>query len=91
LPDNAIEFAGVWKRLGAKDVLRGVDLSVPRGECLVVIGRSGTGKSVLLNPTPQVKKVLDIVKVPELSVVFKNVQELDAYLDLMQKKVAEGD
>lgn len=34
--------------MGAKDVLRGVDLSVPRGECLVVIGRSGSGKSVLL-------------------------------------------
>jgi phospholipid/cholesterol/gamma-HCH transport system ATP-binding protein len=48
LPDSAIQFAGVWKRLGAKDVLRGVDLSVSRGECLVVIGRSGTGKSVLL-------------------------------------------
>ena len=29
-------------------MLRGVDLSVPRGECLVVIGRSGSGKSVLL-------------------------------------------
>ncbi|HEX3112761.1 MAG TPA: ATP-binding cassette domain-containing protein, partial [Candidatus Eisenbacteria bacterium] len=29
-------------------MLRGVDLSVSRGECLVVIGRSGTGKSVLL-------------------------------------------
>ncbi len=48
MPDSAIQFAGVWKRLGAKDVLRGVDLSVPRGECLVVIGRSGSGKSVLL-------------------------------------------
>jgi phospholipid/cholesterol/gamma-HCH transport system ATP-binding protein len=48
LPDSAIEFAKVWKRMGAKDVLRGVDLSVPRGECLVVIGRSGSGKSVLL-------------------------------------------
>ena len=48
MPEIAIEFAGVWKRLGAKDVLRGVDLSVARGECLVVIGRSGTGKSVLL-------------------------------------------
>ena len=44
----AIEFQGVWKRLGTKVVLRGVDLSVSRGECLVVIGRSGTGKSVLL-------------------------------------------
>ena len=48
MPDVAIEFQGVWKRLGTKVVLRGVDLSVSRGECLVVIGRSGTGKSVLL-------------------------------------------
>ncbi|HEX7077328.1 MAG TPA: ABC transporter ATP-binding protein [Candidatus Eisenbacteria bacterium] len=48
MPETAIEFAGVWKRLGHADVLRGVDLSVARGESLVVIGRSGTGKSVLL-------------------------------------------
>jgi phospholipid/cholesterol/gamma-HCH transport system ATP-binding protein len=48
LPETAISFEGVWKRLGSKEVLRGVDLAVSRGECLVVIGRSGTGKSVLL-------------------------------------------
>ena len=48
MPETAIQFQGLWKRLGAKDVLRGVDLSVSRGECLVVIGRSGTGKSVLI-------------------------------------------
>jgi phospholipid/cholesterol/gamma-HCH transport system ATP-binding protein len=48
LPDVAIGFEGVWKRLGSKQVLRGVDLGVAEGECLVVIGRSGTGKSVLL-------------------------------------------
>ena len=46
--DRAIEFEGVWKRLGRKEVLRGIDLEVRRGECLVIIGRSGTGKSVLL-------------------------------------------
>jgi anti-anti-sigma factor len=49
------------------------------------------GKALLVNPTPQVKKVLEIVKIPELGVLFKNVQELDSYLDAMQKKVAEGD
>ena len=49
------------------------------------------GKAVLLNPTPQVKKVLEIVKVPELGVIFKDVRELDAYLDTMQKKVVEGE
>lgn len=43
-----IEFSDVWKRLGRKEVLRGVNLSVARGESLVIIGRSGTGKSVLL-------------------------------------------
>jgi anti-anti-sigma factor len=49
------------------------------------------GKSVLLNPQPQVQKVLDIVKVPELGAIFRSVKELDEYLDLMQKKVAEGE
>lgn len=43
-----IEISGLSKSFGAKQVLRGVDLSVARGESLVVIGGSGTGKSVLL-------------------------------------------
>jgi phospholipid/cholesterol/gamma-HCH transport system ATP-binding protein len=48
LPEPTIDFQGVWKRLGRKEVLRGLDLEVPQGECLAIIGRSGTGKSVLL-------------------------------------------
>ena len=48
MPETAIDFQGVWKRLGRKEVLRGLDLDVRRGECLAIIGRSGTGKSVLL-------------------------------------------
>jgi phospholipid/cholesterol/gamma-HCH transport system ATP-binding protein len=48
LPEAEIEIEGVWKRLGRKEVLRGLDLDVKRGESLVIIGRSGTGKSVLL-------------------------------------------
>lgn len=43
-----IEISGLSKSFGPKQVLRGVDLSVARGESLVVIGGSGTGKSVLL-------------------------------------------
>ncbi|TYO89927.1 phospholipid/cholesterol/gamma-HCH transport system ATP-binding protein [Oceanicella actignis] len=43
-----IELRGVSKSFGAKHVLRGVDLAVARGESLVVIGGSGTGKSVTL-------------------------------------------
>jgi len=43
-----IEMRGVRKSFGSKHVLRGVDLTVPAGESLVIIGGSGTGKSVTL-------------------------------------------
>ena len=43
-----IEVRGLAKSYGATPVLDGLDLAVPRGESLVVIGCSGTGKSVLL-------------------------------------------
>ena len=39
---------GLKKRIGAQEILRGVDLEVAAGETLVIIGRSGGGKSVLL-------------------------------------------
>lgn len=43
-----IELRGLTKRFGSKTVLNGVDLKVAAGESLVVMGRSGSGKSVLL-------------------------------------------
>ncbi|RYZ96018.1 MAG: ATP-binding cassette domain-containing protein, partial [Sphingobacteriaceae bacterium] len=43
-----ISIRGVEKSFGDYDVLRGVDLDVYQGENLVVLGRSGTGKSVLI-------------------------------------------
>jgi phospholipid/cholesterol/gamma-HCH transport system ATP-binding protein len=43
-----IAVSGVHKRFGKKVVLDGVDLEVGRGQSLVIIGGSGTGKSVLL-------------------------------------------
>lgn len=43
-----ISLAGVHKAFGPKVVLDGVDLTVERGKSLVIIGGSGTGKSVLL-------------------------------------------
>ena len=43
-----IEIETLAKSFGSKQVLRGVSLRVERGESLVVIGGSGTGKSVLL-------------------------------------------
>jgi phospholipid/cholesterol/gamma-HCH transport system ATP-binding protein len=43
-----IELTGVTKAFGRNAVLRGVNLSIPSGESMVIIGGSGTGKSVLL-------------------------------------------
>jgi phospholipid/cholesterol/gamma-HCH transport system ATP-binding protein len=43
-----IELRGVKKRFGEKVVLDGLDLKIEGGESLVVIGGSGTGKSVMI-------------------------------------------
>jgi phospholipid/cholesterol/gamma-HCH transport system ATP-binding protein len=43
-----IRVQGLHKRFGSQPVLRGIDLDIATGEIMVVIGRSGGGKSVLL-------------------------------------------
>jgi phospholipid/cholesterol/gamma-HCH transport system ATP-binding protein len=43
-----ITLTDIHKSFGSKQVLRGVDLHIPRGESMVIIGGSGTGKSVTL-------------------------------------------
>jgi phospholipid/cholesterol/gamma-HCH transport system ATP-binding protein len=43
-----LELRDVHKAFGAKQVLRGVDLKVAAGQSLVIIGGSGTGKSVTI-------------------------------------------
>ncbi len=43
-----IELSGVTKTFGSNRVLRGVALTIPKASSMVIIGGSGTGKSVLL-------------------------------------------
>ncbi|HEY6179265.1 MAG TPA: ATP-binding cassette domain-containing protein [Kofleriaceae bacterium] len=43
-----VELIGVHKRFGAKDVLRGVDLAIYPRRTTVIIGASGSGKSVII-------------------------------------------
>lgn len=47
-PHPLLKLEGVEKSFGANHVLRGVDIDVARGQSLVVIGGSGSGKSVML-------------------------------------------
>lgn len=46
--ESVINIENVFKSFGPKNILRGVDLELYKGENLVVLGRSGTGKSVLI-------------------------------------------
>jgi len=46
--DVFISVKGLHKTIGRQEILRGVDLTIKRGETMVVVGRSGEGKSVLL-------------------------------------------
>jgi phospholipid/cholesterol/gamma-HCH transport system ATP-binding protein len=43
-----LEVQGLVKRFESQTVLNGIDLAVPRGSVFAVLGKSGTGKSVLL-------------------------------------------
>lgn len=45
----ALELAGVHKRFGKTEIIRGVDLAIENGERLAIIGPNGAGKSTLFN------------------------------------------
>ena len=58
-----IELQNVHKSFGSNHVLRGVDVSVNKGKSLVIIGGSGTGKSVTI------KCILGLVKPDQGTIV----------------------
>jgi phospholipid/cholesterol/gamma-HCH transport system ATP-binding protein len=64
-----IRLEGLYKAFGDKAVLRGVDLEIARGETMVVIGQSGSGKSVLL------KHIIGLLS-PDRGRVFVDDQEI---------------
>jgi phospholipid/cholesterol/gamma-HCH transport system ATP-binding protein len=64
-----VELKGVKKRFGPKVVLDGVDLTIEKGQSLVVIGGSGTGKSVMI------KCVLGILR-PDAGRIYVDGQEV---------------
>jgi len=47
-PDCFLELRGIHKAFGGTPVLQGVDLRVPKGQVLTILGGSGSGKSVML-------------------------------------------
>ena len=49
--------------------------------------KARSGEALLVNPQPEVQKVFDIVKAVDVRAVFRDVAELDEYLDEMQRRV----
>ena len=66
-----IEIRGLRKRLGGKQVLDGVDLTIQHGENIVIMGRSGSGKSVLL------KHIIGLLK-PDAGTIEVDGDEITA-------------
>ena len=51
------------------------------------IMKKNNGQVLLVNLQPQIEKVLEIIKALPDQQIFKDIEELDGYLDRMQKKV----
>ena len=68
---SKISLRGVTKAFGPKKVLRGIDLDVTPGESMVVIGGSGTGKSVLL------KCILGLMQPDDGSIKIDGVETVE--------------
>jgi phospholipid/cholesterol/gamma-HCH transport system ATP-binding protein len=82
---KVISITGLYKAFGEREILRGVDLDLFKGENLVVLGRSGTGKSVLI------KIVVGLLKPDKgkVLVLGKEVEELGEY-DLRDLRLKIG-
>lgn len=72
MTDYKIQMTDVYKSFGDKHILRGIDLNVGRGTSMVIIGGSGTGKSVTL------KCVLGLMKPDSGSILIDGVETSNA-------------
>lgn len=79
-----IVIRNLWKKYGKLQVLAGLDLDIKTGETIVVLGRSGVGKSVLLKHIIGISKPdqgtvdIDSIRISDLSgpELYKAVQHM---------------
>tara|TARA_B110000263_G_C15179576_1_gene450891 strand:+ start:159 stop:890 length:732 start_codon:yes stop_codon:yes gene_type:complete len=68
-----IKITELYKSFDNKEVLKGINLTINNGECVCIIGKSGTGKSILL------KHIIGLVKpdIGEISINNKIINNLN--------------
>ncbi|MDH4223004.1 MAG: ABC transporter ATP-binding protein [candidate division Zixibacteria bacterium] len=67
-----IEIKELFKNFGRNQVLNGVSLNIEKGETIVILGRSGCGKSVLL------KHIIGLMR-PDSGQIFIDEEEVTSY------------
>ena len=84
-----VEARNVHKRFGRLEVLKGIDLEVPTGEVVCVIGPSGSGKSTFLRCINHLEKIdAGTIRVANALVGYR--QKGDRLYELSEKAVAIG-
>lgn len=76
----AIRYVDVHKSFGEHHILKGLNLTVPRGAITVIIGRSGTGKSVTL------KHIMGLLR-PDKGSIYLGDADLTTFSDRQLRKV----
>ncbi len=72
-PENMIEVRGLRFAYGRRTILKGIDLDIPRGKVVAILGASGSGKTTLL----QIIGGLLRPAAGTVTVCGRNVHELD--------------
>jgi len=83
--EKVIDIHNLYKSFGSNHVLRGIDIDVHKGENVVVLGRSGTGKSVLI-------KIIAGLLTPDsgtVNVLGREVDKLDS-VELRELRLKVG-
>ncbi len=100
--DHQIEFRDVWFGYGDNWVLRGINLTIPKGKTIAIVGQSGSGKSTLVDLIPRYYDVqrgevlIDGVNVRDLGIndlrqLIGNVnQEAILFNDSFRNNIAFG-
>lgn len=78
--EKVVEIRGLVKSFGDNHVLRGVDLDLYKGENLVVLGKSGSGKSVLIKlMVSLLKQDEGVIKIFGIDTAGLNLKELNKF------------
>ena len=84
MSDALVRIEALHKRFGSNHVLRGIDLSVSKGEVVCIIGPSGSGKSTLL-------RCVNMLETPSEGRVYVDGVELtDRDCNLDQARTSTG-